>query len=66
MVGIPEAKNRNGRLGICIREGYWDKGYGTETMRFVIDYSFGALGLHRLSLDVYGINKRAIVVYERL
>ena len=68
MVGIRsrEVKNRNGLLGICIREGCWDKGYGTETLKFVVDYTFRALGAHRLSLEVYGINARAIAVYERM
>ncbi|KAK7677703.1 hypothetical protein QCA50_019255 [Cerrena zonata] len=61
-----EVKNRNGLLGICIREGYWDKGYGTEAMSFVVDYSFRALAMHRLSLEVYDINGRAIAVYERV
>jgi RimJ/RimL family protein N-acetyltransferase len=42
------------------------KGYGTEAMKLMLDYAFGDLNLHRIELNVYSYNERAIHVYERL
>jgi Acetyltransferases, including N-acetylases of ribosomal proteins len=58
-------KNRVGRIGIVI--GNADdhgKGYGTEAMRLLIDYSFLDLGLNRLELEVYDFNERGIRCYR--
>jgi RimJ/RimL family protein N-acetyltransferase len=41
------------------------KGYGTEATRLVLDFAFGALGLHRVGLDVADYNPRARRVYEK-
>ncbi|EGN97995.1 hypothetical protein SERLA73DRAFT_182813 [Serpula lacrymans var. lacrymans S7.3] len=59
-------KNRNGMFGVCLLPQYWDKGYGTEASKFVVDHSFRWLNLHRVSLDVHGDNPRAIAVYQKL
>lgn len=40
-------------------------GYGTEAMRAVVDHAFDAIGLHRVQLDVYAFNPRAIRSYEK-
>jgi len=42
------------------------KGYGTEAMRLAVDYGFRVLKLHRISLDVFDFNPRAIRVYEKI
>jgi RimJ/RimL family protein N-acetyltransferase len=60
------AKNRDGRMGISISPEYWNKGYGTEVLKFVVDYSFRWLALHRVSLRVFESNKGAIASYEKL
>jgi len=52
-------------IGIGERE-YWGKGYGTEAMRLVARYAFEELGLHRLSLNVFSYNERAIHSYEKV
>lgn len=44
---------------------YWGKGYGTDAMRLFMRYAFQELNLHRLSLRVFGFNKRAIRSYEK-
>lgn len=59
------AKNRDGMLGISIFPEYWNKGFGTEGLMFMVDYTFRSLALHRVSLGVFESNKRAIASYEK-
>lgn len=60
------AKNRDGTLGISIKPVYWNQGYGSEVLEFVLDHAFRWLGLHRVSLGVFESNKGAIRSYEKL
>ena len=54
-------------FGIVVGDkNYWNKGYGTEAGRLLLDYGFKKLKLHRIDLDVYSYNPRAIKVYKRL
>lgn len=60
--------NRNNRCAnfrIWIADRDIGNGYGTEATVLALDYGFGMLNLHRIELDVYEINKRAIHVYEK-
>lgn len=41
------------------------KGYGTQAIRMVLARAFGELQLHRVSLEVYEYNERAIAVYRK-
>jgi len=43
----------------------WGKGYGTDAMRIMLRYAFTELNLHRVSLDVFSYNPRAIRSYEK-
>jgi RimJ/RimL family protein N-acetyltransferase len=43
----------------------WGKGYGTEAMQLVLRYAFTELNLHRVTLDVFEYNPRAIKSYEK-
>lgn len=67
-VGLDGISFHNGNswvgIGIGDRE-YWDKGLGTEVMQIIARYAFEELGLHRLSLNVFGYNTRAIRAYEK-
>ncbi len=45
---------------------YWGKGYGTDAMRVLLRYAFTELNLHRLSLNVFSYNRRAIRSYEKV
>lgn len=47
-------------------KNYWDKGYGTNASKVIIDYGFRKLNLHKIFLDVYEYNKRAIRLYKKL
>ncbi|MET7271640.1 MULTISPECIES: GNAT family N-acetyltransferase [Streptomyces] len=41
------------------------RGVGTEATRLIVGHGFERLGLHRVQLDVYGNNHRALRVYEK-
>ena len=59
--------NGSAELGIGIGEkDEWGKGFGTETLRILIDFAFGELRLHRVFLQVLAHNERAIHVYEQV
>ena len=44
----------------------WGKGYGTEAIRLLLDYAFGALNFHRVAIGVVGFNERALGFYEQV
>ena len=54
-------------VGISIGEReMWGKGYGTDAMRIILRFAFSELNLHRVSLDVFDYNPRAIRSYEKV
>jgi len=58
----------NGTAGVGISIGeksLWGKGYGTDAMNALLDFSFGELRLERIWLDVYDFNVRARRSYEK-
>lgn len=56
----------DGVVGIGLGErAYWGKGYGTDAMRVMLRYAFTEMNLHRVSLDVFEYNPRAIRAYEK-
>jgi RimJ/RimL family protein N-acetyltransferase len=58
---------RRGELGISIGDKrYWNKGFGTDSVRALLRHGFECLNLHRIFLRVFEDNERAIAVYERL
>ncbi|MEU8753793.1 GNAT family N-acetyltransferase [Streptomyces chartreusis] len=42
------------------------RGIGTEATRLIVGHGFGQLGLHRIQLEAYGHNPRALRVYEKV
>ncbi|GFF54253.1 uncharacterized N-acetyltransferase YnaD [Aspergillus udagawae] len=58
--------NRTHELGITIARQYQDKGYGSEAISWMLDWSFLTAGLHRVELTVSEWNERAQKVYQRL
>lgn len=61
------AKNRSAHLRIGIdRAEHQGKGYGSEALLLMLDYGFGICNLHRIELEVYAFNERAVCTYERL
>ena len=45
--------------------GEQGKGFGRDGLALLLRYAFHELGLHRLWLDVFGYNGRAIHLYQR-
>ena len=58
--------NRSAALRIALIAGAQNRGVGTEALRLALAHAFGPLGLHRVSLEVYAFNERAIHVYEKV
>jgi len=54
-----------GSFGIAIGDRkYWGKGYGTQALKAMLDWSFKVRGLRIITLDVLGSNPRAIKCYK--
>ena len=59
--------SRHGTFGIAIwKEEYFGRGIGTEATALMLEYAFDWLNLHRVKLEVYEYNERAIHVYKKL
>lgn len=57
--------NRHAVLGIMIGEkDYWNKGYGTDAIKTLLRFAFEEMNLHRVTLYVDELNKRAIACYK--
>ncbi len=52
-------------LSMWLGKPYWNKGYGTDAIRTLLDYAFRELGLHKVFLRVLVTNARAIRCYEK-
>jgi RimJ/RimL family protein N-acetyltransferase len=64
---VIEGYHSDAFVGISIGERrYWDKGYGTDAMNIMLNYAFNELNLHRVSLNVFEYNPRAIHLYEKI
>jgi UDP-4-amino-4,6-dideoxy-N-acetyl-beta-L-altrosamine N-acetyltransferase len=58
--------NRNAEIYIYIGDkSYWGKGLGTDSVKTLVNFAFGELNLHRISLVVFSYNTRAIRSYEK-
>jgi RimJ/RimL family protein N-acetyltransferase len=57
---------RQAEFGIVIgAKQHWDKGYGTEAVKLILQHGFNTLNLNRIALRVYENNPRAIKAYEK-
>ena len=59
-----EARCANFRIAL-FRSDSCGKGIGSWAVRLTRDYAFETLGLHRLELDVFSFNPRAVRAYEK-
>jgi RimJ/RimL family protein N-acetyltransferase len=58
--------NRNCFVGIGIGDSTdWGKGYGTDAMKVILAFAFLELNLHRVSLNVFDYNPRAVASYVK-
>lgn len=59
-------KNSVAVVGIFIGDkNYWGKGYGTDAMKVLIKFIFEQMNVHKIKLNVYSFNERAIKSYEK-
>ena len=62
-----DSVDRKAKLSILIgEEADRGKGYGTEAMRLILDYSFNTLHLHNIHLYLNGDNERALACYKKV
>lgn len=62
-----DSYNRNCNIRIAISTGaQTGKGYGTEALKLMLNYGFGILNMHRIELNVFDYNPRALHVYEKI
>ena len=53
-------------FGISVAKVWRDQGIGTAVLRHIVEWACNNPEIHRLELDVFTINERAIHVYEKV
>jgi RimJ/RimL family protein N-acetyltransferase len=54
-------------LGIVVGEtAYWDRGYGQEAIRLLLDFAFNLLNLNSVMLGTFAFNERALACYRNV
>jgi RimJ/RimL family protein N-acetyltransferase len=61
-----QVQNRCADLGIELRPDAQGQGYGTEVLRWALNWAFNMANLHRVQLEVYGWNEVALKTYHRV
>lgn len=59
-------KNSRAEVGIFLGKPFWNKVYGTDAMRVLVNFIFNEMNLNKISLNVYSFNERAIRSYEKV
>ena len=53
-------------LGIIIGDKeFWGKGYGTEAIRLVLDYTFKRLNLHKVTAGIVAIHDASVKAFQK-
>ncbi|MCL6518577.1 MAG: GNAT family N-acetyltransferase [Armatimonadetes bacterium] len=61
-----DKSKKSAKLTILIGDkSYWDRGYGSDVIKTLLDYAFSDLGLESVALRVFAFNKRAMRCYEK-
>lgn len=63
--GLMERGHRHTKYSIVMLPQFWNKGYGQQVTQFMVDHAFVHMNMHRISLEVYEGNDRAISVYKK-
>lgn len=59
-------QNRCGDLGVELKPDAHGQGYGTEVLRWALDWAFKTANLHRVQLEVDEWNEAALKTYRRV
>lgn len=60
-------KNRSAECIIDIgSKDMWGKGIGREAMSLILEFAFNELNLHRVYLQVFSFNERAVNLYKKI
>jgi RimJ/RimL family protein N-acetyltransferase len=61
-----DTTDRSAEIGIFIgNKDFLSKGYGTEAINLLLDYSFNVLNFKNIMLKVFSYNKRAVSCYQK-
>jgi RimJ/RimL family protein N-acetyltransferase len=58
--------NRRAMFTINVSPDFQGKGFGYESSKLLIDYAFKNLQVHKICLEVYAFNKKAVNMYKKL
>ena len=58
--------HRNTNIGISIASEYQGKGYGSEAIKWILNWAFQMAGLHRVGIGGFSYNPGALKLYDRL
>lgn len=65
-LGGRKEHHRNAGIGIMLAEAYQNKGYGGESINWMLDWAFRHGGFHRVGIQTFGFNERAQHLYKKL
>ncbi|KAK8041023.1 hypothetical protein PG994_014030 [Apiospora phragmitis] len=60
------AQHRGCSLTIDILQAHWGNGYGGEAIEWALGFAFRMADLHRVTLNAFSYNERALRLYGRL
>ncbi|KAH6870112.1 acyl-CoA N-acyltransferase [Alternaria rosae] len=66
MLPAHKQHHRNTEIGLDILPPYQGRGYGSEAIRWALDYAFRRAGLHRVKVRGFSWNEGALRLYEKL
>ena len=58
--------NRTCEIGIAIGKPHWNKGYGQDAVRTLVDYAFKHHIMHRVGLECLADDERAVTCYRKV
>jgi RimJ/RimL family protein N-acetyltransferase len=62
-----QPENSCAEVGIMIGEkDCWSQGYGADALRVLLGFGFGEMNLHRIALNAFAFNERAIACYQKV
>lgn len=60
------SKNKYAETGTWFGKEYRGKGYNSETKKLLLNYGFKTLKLHKITMTIFGENKRSIKAVKKL